>query len=211
MVESYKSFEELTASEPYSYAVSVSHGARREVAILAPHAGGIEPGTGELARAIARCEFGLYVFEGRLQSGNRRLHLTSHRFDDPACVGLVAEADIGVGIHGCAGKASRVCVGGRDRSLVKHLERELRAAGLPVAPAGHEFPALSESNVCNRTRRAMGAQLEISRDLRTEKWIPQIASAVRRAINAALFEIGPKSGSANGVRVPLSGLPESEA
>jgi phage replication-related protein YjqB (UPF0714/DUF867 family) len=60
------------------------------VAVIAPHGGGIEPGTSELATAIAGDDFSLYLFEGLKSAGNGELHITSTNFDEP----ISAKADM---------------------------------------------------------------------------------------------------------------------
>ena len=60
-------------------------------AIIAPHGGGIEPGTTELAEAIARNDFSFYTFEGKKRTSNRDLHLTATRFDEPDFFGASQE------------------------------------------------------------------------------------------------------------------------
>jgi phage replication-related protein YjqB (UPF0714/DUF867 family) len=45
------------------------------LAILAPHGGGIEPGTSELAEAVAGEGLSFYAFEGLKRSGNAVLHV----------------------------------------------------------------------------------------------------------------------------------------
>jgi phage replication-related protein YjqB (UPF0714/DUF867 family) len=69
-----------------------------EIAVIAPHGGGIEPGTSEIAKAIAGDKFSLYCFEGLKTEGNYRdLHITGTNFDDPDCVQLIGK------IKSCAG------------------------------------------------------------------------------------------------------------
>ena len=63
------------------------------MAVVAPHGGGIERATSAIARAIAGGDHNLYLFEGRLPSLNyERLHLTSHRYDEPQCTGADRQA-----------------------------------------------------------------------------------------------------------------------
>jgi phage replication-related protein YjqB (UPF0714/DUF867 family) len=70
-------------------------------ALIAPHGGGIEPGTSEVADAIAATDFSFYAFEGIKADGNRRdLHITSRRFDEPRCVDLVKASPQVISIHG---------------------------------------------------------------------------------------------------------------
>ena len=45
-------------------------------AIVAPHGGGIEPGTSELAEAVSGEQLSFYAFEGLKRAGNAALHVT---------------------------------------------------------------------------------------------------------------------------------------
>lgn len=57
-----------------------------KIAVIAPHGGGIEPGTTEIAEAIAGDRYSFYTLEGKKEEGNKRLHIASERFDeDMAC------------------------------------------------------------------------------------------------------------------------------
>jgi phage replication-related protein YjqB (UPF0714/DUF867 family) len=67
---------------------------------VAPHGGGIEPGTSELADAIAGSDLSFYTFEGLKSSGNTDLHITSTRFDEPMCLTLLASSSVVVTLHG---------------------------------------------------------------------------------------------------------------
>ena len=152
------------------------------VVIIAPHGGRIEHGTSELARSIAGDEYGFYAFEGYKARGqNRDLHVTSHRFDEPQGLALVAGAEVVIAIHGCVG-SGQVCVGGLDRDLAQRLTTALAAAGLPAIAEGHRYPALHPLNICNRGRRGRGAQLEFTAELREPVYRTAIARAVRAVI-----------------------------
>lgn len=59
------------------------------VAVIAPHGGGIEPGTSEIARAIAGDDLSFYAFQGVRPEKNSELHITSENFDEPRGIGLV--------------------------------------------------------------------------------------------------------------------------
>jgi Poly-gamma-glutamate hydrolase len=74
--------------------------ARPKFALVAPHGGGIEPGTSELADAIAGSDLSFYTFEGLKSSGNTDLHITSTRFDEPMCLTLLASSSVVVTLHG---------------------------------------------------------------------------------------------------------------
>jgi phage replication-related protein YjqB (UPF0714/DUF867 family) len=137
--------------------------------IAAPHGGGIEPGTSELAIAIAATEHSLYVFEGRKRSNNRALHITSTRFDEPECLALVANTEAVLTLHGEASDrgVEVVFLGGLDGLLSERVHRALREVQFEVRP--HAEPRLhgfDPSNLCNRGWSGAGVQLELSRGLR---------------------------------------------
>lgn len=64
MPDRYTSFVDLAANErpDIDYRIRVVDRGS-EIGILAPHGGWIEPGTSEIAEAIAGSEFSFYVFE----------------------------------------------------------------------------------------------------------------------------------------------------
>jgi phage replication-related protein YjqB (UPF0714/DUF867 family) len=139
------------------------------VAVIAPHGGGIEQGTSELATAIAGREFSLYCFEGLKARGNERLHITSTRFDEPTCLRIVAQAEIVLAIHGCENSEELLFVGGQDLLLAERLMKGLGDAGLQ--PRGDGEAAIAgchSANICNRGARRQGCQIEISRGLLSE-------------------------------------------
>jgi phage replication-related protein YjqB (UPF0714/DUF867 family) len=76
--------------------------------ILAPHGGGIEHDTSDIALAIAGENFNLYLFEGIKAKGNADLHVTSTRFDEASCLDILSVCDLVVAIHGCRGEDERV-------------------------------------------------------------------------------------------------------
>ena len=137
------------------------------IAILAPHGGGIEPGTSELARAIAGEDYSLYLFEARKSAGNGALHITSTHFDEPRCLEILRHAVTAVTIHGVDDVDPIVHLGGLDQSLIRRLAAELKSAGFVTSQTDN--PAIAgrfDSNICNRGTSGLGCQLEISRGLR---------------------------------------------
>ena len=141
------------------------------LAVVAPHGGGIEPGTSEIADAIAASELSFYAFEGLKSTGNADLHITSTRFDEPMCLSLIGVSKVVLTIHGehSVEDGEGVFVGGRDGRLGRRLGTALRAKGFPVGR--HKDPALQGKelkNVCNRGQTGRGVQLEISRGLRAQ-------------------------------------------
>ena len=129
MADTYPNFAALEQHERagIDYCVLV----RREepaFAIVAPHGGGIEPGTSEIADAIARQRWSFYTFEGLKRSGNSVLHITSTCFDEPMCLILLSDTNRVVTIHGeeSDDDGEGVFVGGRDAELGTRIGALLR-------------------------------------------------------------------------------------
>ncbi|WP_373054303.1 poly-gamma-glutamate hydrolase family protein [Thioalkalivibrio sp.] len=163
----YRSFTHLKQERPD--AIRVTNEPRGSICVVAPHGGGIEPGTSEIAREISGADSSLYLLEGVLRTGNRDLHVTSTNFDDPCCLALLAEADRVVAIHGCEDRGSNdrgVYVGGRDAELRDRIIDALANAGFE-AQIDTKLPGLERNNICNRGRSGAGVQLEISEGLRS--------------------------------------------
>lgn len=169
-MDKYANFEQLNASEPTS-SWRVRIAARNSsIGIIAPHGGSIEPGTSEIAFAIAGNDFDLYLFEGLKASANRDLHITSTNFDEPSGRKLISNLDAVVAIHGEQSETAVVTyVGGKDEALGTRIQSELLAAGFNVER--HENPNLQGThpeNICNRGRTGRGVQLELSKGLRMQ-------------------------------------------
>ncbi len=138
------------------------------VAVVALHGGGIEAGTSELAHAIAGEEFSLYCFEGIKVRGNDALHVRSIAFDDRACLEVVERAERVVAVHGCGDDGARVFVGGRDGALRARVLAALGDAGFAACVDDTAHRGHDPRNVCNRTRRGAGVQLELTTSLRAQ-------------------------------------------
>ncbi|HOG46264.1 MAG TPA: poly-gamma-glutamate hydrolase family protein [Anaerolineae bacterium] len=162
----YRSFADLAQGERAGSDYQVLALRRLPVAVIAPHGGAIEPGTSELARAIAGDELSLYCFEGLKDDHNGRLHLASHRFDEPIGLALVAQSEVVVTIHGRVGGEQAVYVGGRDEELQERAIAALRAVGLCAERDSGATAGLDARNICNRGATGRGLQLEVSRGLR---------------------------------------------
>jgi phage replication-related protein YjqB (UPF0714/DUF867 family) len=167
MIDHYHSFAELSQGEQegvdYRRVISPRGSA---IAILAPHGGGIEAGTSEIARALAGETLSLYCFEGLKRRGNQRLHLTSTHFDEPLCLALVNETQCVVAIHGCEGKRPIIHIGGLHAELISRLLVALRSAGFAAQADNSHHAGNHPENICNRGLAGQGAQLEISEGLR---------------------------------------------
>lgn len=139
-----------------------------QAAVIAPHGGGIEPGTSELAETIAGEDLSFYSFDGLKKRGNGVLHITSSRFDEPTALALVAVSPAVVALHGELDCPDQVAfLGGLDKELGKHIQAGLEAAGFVVRI--HDDPTLQgvdKKKFCNRGRGGQGVQLELSQPLR---------------------------------------------
>jgi len=163
----YKSFTELNAVEKKGLAFRLQVKDRKtDCAIIAPHGGGIEPGTTELASAIAGWSYSLYTFDGIRLSGNELLHISSTLFDEPRCLNLIRVANHILAIHGCVGFGRTVFVGGLDLEWGDRFVHTLQEAGFEAVRATAPFEGTQPENICNRGKSGRGVQLEISEGLR---------------------------------------------
>ena len=156
--------------------------------IIAPHGGGIEPGTSELCLAIAGYDpatlvarFGdaalrdYWMFEGLRGSGNAALHVTSSHCDDGVALALCAGAWNALALHGCAtatvglpDDSRTVLVGGRQNELKQRLLSAFDDACIEALDASNveAIDGDSPANIANRTLLGMGGHLELTGPLR---------------------------------------------
>ncbi|MER9407268.1 poly-gamma-glutamate hydrolase family protein [Mesorhizobium caraganae] len=167
--EEYGSYEELSKKERENvdYSVMVRPVAGSVVAIAAPHGGGIEFLTAELAESIAGSDHNYYAFKGLKKTGNRVLHITSHRFNEPRALRLIESCEKVLTVHGLKGPRLCLQVGGRDAESGNRIHEALRAVGFDskVVRDG-EYAGTEELNICNRGSVHAGVQLEIYAGLR---------------------------------------------
>ncbi|MGW6742902.1 poly-gamma-glutamate hydrolase family protein [Streptomyces sp. NPDC055025] len=157
--------------------------------VMAPHGGGIEPGTSELCLAIAGYHpatfavtpaggpvYDYWMFEGLKSTGNGTMHVTSSHCDDGVALSLAAGSLNVLSLHGCqadqagapASRPEAVVVGGRNDRFKELLHTALGAAGFQTID-GSDVPDLAgvqPQNIANRTLLGMGGQLEITTELR---------------------------------------------
>jgi phage replication-related protein YjqB (UPF0714/DUF867 family) len=167
-MDRYSSFFELAGHQTEGVDFKVEYVCRNSpVAVIAPHGGEIEPFTSELAEMIAGSAFSYYTFKGVKASGNRHLHITSHRFDEPRALTLVSRSEIVLAIHGHKNvHEAFVMVGGKDTRLSASLTTALANSGFSVKPPRKGLHAVHPRNLCNRGKRGKGVQIELSRKLR---------------------------------------------
>ena len=156
--------------------------------VFALHGGGIEPGTSEIALAVAGYHpatfahatdcFGLHdfwIFEGLLSRGNSDLHVTSTHYDEPIALKLVQISKRCLSLHGLGDAAAngKIQIGGRDTELMGIVLEELTAAGIPAAMAtGPGTNGNATANICNKTTTGAGVQLEMGETYRESLFAP---------------------------------------
>jgi phage replication-related protein YjqB (UPF0714/DUF867 family) len=141
--------------------------------ILAPHGGGIEPGTSELCLAVAGYHpanlpqvppagvtYDYWMFEGLRESGNAALHVRSTGCDDGVAVSLCAGSLNALALHGFrpeppdfAEDERVVLVGGGNAALRGYLLQGLSDADFDARDAGGhgELDGNATCNIVNRT------------------------------------------------------------
>jgi len=165
----YASFAELAAAtkEGEDWRV-VERDGRTDLLVLAPHGGGIEAGTSELAVAVAGDDHALYVFEAVRAKDPDELHVTSTRFDEPRCLARLRVAGRVLTLHGCQGDAPKALIGGRDEALGARVTAALTAIDVATEAASGDLGGDARTNVANRGKSGAGVQVELSRGLRAQ-------------------------------------------
>ncbi|MEV8344550.1 poly-gamma-glutamate hydrolase family protein [Streptomyces niveus] len=130
---------------------------------LAIHGGGIETGTTELADSAASDIHDYYTLDAFKSAGtNAELHVTSTRYDEPQALAMAGKASHIVSWHGAGGTTPVTYLGGLDFNLRDQIGQCLKEAGFAVHIASEELNGTDPKNICNRTSRKMGVQLEIT-------------------------------------------------
>jgi phage replication-related protein YjqB (UPF0714/DUF867 family) len=170
VADTYGNFRELAGAEKEGEAWTreyLDRGSR--ILVMAPHGGWIEPFTSELAEAVAGHDLSFYTFRAVKRGANQRLHLTSHRFDDPLALTAVGRALRVLAIHGEANReAAFVMVGGGWEEFAEALRSSLSEAGFTTRRPRKGLAGRHPKNICNKGRLGPGVQLEISEALRRE-------------------------------------------
>ena len=192
MADAYQSFQELESKEREGEDWAreyIDRGSR--ILVMAPHGGWIEPFTAELARTVAGNDLSLYTFQGLKESGNEKLHLTSHRFDEPLAQQAVSSALWVLAIHGeRSPDRSFVMVGGLWGTFRKRLAEAFTDAGISVEGPRQGLGGANPRNICNRGQSGAGGQLEISEGLRRALRVDQ--EGLRRfveLVRGVLFQV----------------------
>ena len=166
--DKYRNFAELVAGERdgVDYCRTIVP-QKSVILVIAPHGGGIEQGTSEIAKAIAGNAFSLYCFEGTKVEGNfETLHITGTNFDDPDCVRLTSKSKVVLALHGCDDDNEVIYVGGRNENIRTQLIDALKAVGFQAQEDVTTHSGRDPQNICNRSLPNGGVQLEIAKGLR---------------------------------------------
>lgn len=168
MTDLYSNFEHLSQHEKLNkdYVIN-SRFLNTAFLFMAPHGGGIEPGTSEIVLEMARDDFSFYTFDGVKSKGNGSLHITSSSFDEPMALKMSNDSDVVIAIHGEASHEEVVYLGGLNNDLKDKIKTKLIEAGFDARESNNpNLQGISENNICNKCRTRMGVQLEISNGLR---------------------------------------------
>ena len=167
--DKYTSFEELIKSEKNNKDYKICFQQKdSEILFLAPHGGVIEPGTSEIAKALAGDQFSYYTFESLKKPGNIDLHITSSHFNEPQALEMASKSKVVVTVHGYGWDENGECimVGGLDNDLAKKIKIKFKKVGYEVKSSVKMFNGTSPRNICNHGRSKQGIQLEINLILR---------------------------------------------
>jgi phage replication-related protein YjqB (UPF0714/DUF867 family) len=97
---------------------------------------------------------------------------------------LLSNCDHVIAIHGCGGEEQQVLVGGLDEPLKALVGKVIAELGIDTQLQGHRFPAMEPRNICNRGRRGVGVQIEMTMALRRRGPCDAISNAIRSVLLA---------------------------
>lgn len=191
-------------AEPRNYAEILKHGhvpgrdfriafgdSKIELCLLiAPHGGGIEPGSSEIMRAVVEAGgWAWYEFAGFLRKGNKEaLHMSSTDFDEATLKSMLPQAGFVVAFHGASESGEPVVyVGGKwklgRQTVIESINAGFREHGIRAVDAIDKAPAhlrgLEDSNLTNLGKRGEGVQLEFSRGARNLLFPPDSSREAR--------------------------------
>jgi phage replication-related protein YjqB (UPF0714/DUF867 family) len=170
MGDRYRSLQDLMKTEVEGTAYRVVQTDRgHNVTVVAPHGGGIEPHTSAIAARLAHEDFNLFLFEGVLPRGNKRLHVSSERISHPMLEAMLRRSRVAISVHGKQGASAddeHVGVGGLNEPLASLVVKGLQAASFNShAELNHSLAGRYPENFVNRAQER-GVQLELTLPLR---------------------------------------------
>lgn len=199
MTDKYRNYRELSTAQKRGKDFRIRFRKRHGgTIVVAPHGGAIEPGTSEIADAIAGVDVSFYAFEGIKPRRNRELHITSSHFDEPRCKALIAGCQRVIAIHGQGGNRDEALLGGRDLNTIRQLRQSLEESGFRIQLDGSpQLQGRDPNNICNCGSQGRGVQIEVrdgmrqtffknlrthrGRQIKTQRF-RDFASAIRRVI-----------------------------
>jgi phage replication-related protein YjqB (UPF0714/DUF867 family) len=200
MKDTYKDFKSLSSveKEDGDFQLFINNTGSR-IAIVAPHGGGIEPGTSEIAKSIAGEDLTCYCFEGIKNKENKKyLHITSTNFDEPKCIEVCKKSDTVVAIHGADGDDEIVFIGGLNEKLKNRIIEKLKEDGFDAQEDTTNHLGQDNKNICNKGVLKEGLQLEISNGLRKKmfrglkrndrKFTTEVFDKFKKSIRSVLCE-----------------------
>ena len=178
--------------------------------LVAPHGGGIEPGTSELLRAISDLgDWAWYEFAGFLRKGNQEaLHIASTLFDEPTLLALLPRTNFVLTLHGANDTSDPVAyVRGRweegRATMTAMINASTEGHGIHAQEAPAHLRGIESTNLTNRGKLGHGIQLEFSRAARNLLFPPDCSRQARgrrsprlralaRAIHNGLQRLAPE-------------------
>jgi phage replication-related protein YjqB (UPF0714/DUF867 family) len=191
------------------FRIAFGDGSIERCLLVAPHGGGIEPGTSELLRTVSDLgAWAWYEFAGFLRIGNQEaLHITSTQIDEPTLLALLPRTKFILTFHGANGADPVAYVGGRWDAGRATMTAMINAAtathGIHAMEAPAHLRGVEPTNLTNRGKLGHGIQLEFSRGARNLLFPPDCSreargrrsrrlSALARAIHTGLQRLAPE-------------------
>jgi phage replication-related protein YjqB (UPF0714/DUF867 family) len=173
----------------WRYKTSQDNKDENEIFVMAPHGGGIEVGTTELALATAGFTsnfnrhpattdtYDYFIFNGKKPGDqNGSLHVTASNYDDFVANELVQNSVISLAFHGCTDEQAKpntteeykAClIGGLDIAFMTMLEYQLYDAGFNALISDQEMlNGDLPDNIINKNKRRAGVQFELTNSFR---------------------------------------------
>jgi phage replication-related protein YjqB (UPF0714/DUF867 family) len=194
--DKYASLKELKANETegVDYRIFKRVGLTKpDVAIIAPHGGGIEPGTSEIANQIAEKQYSFFTLEGTKPKGNFDLHVKSSNYYELECLELLKQADIVIAIHGCDIDDVKdedkifVYLGGKNSVLRDKIRNNLKSLNFDIGDTPNHIEGKDDENICNKGKSEEGVQIEIQSGLRSSMFEGNYKTKAGRANPTSAF------------------------
>ncbi len=162
---------------------------RAKILVLAIHGQYVEPGSDDVAEAIAGSDFRKYIFRANKNVNWGDLHVTSTHFDDPRAIDLAKGSELCVSVHGYKEPTKiAICLGGANIQAKTRVGEAIHRAFPEIIfdTACTEIGGTDPANIANRCLK-QGVQLELSKKVRDllkadPVAMAKFADAVRSAI-----------------------------